>query len=553
MTNKEIAKTFQFLGSIMELHGENPYKIRSYQNAYLTLRKLPESLREMTDEQIGKIKGVGNAISAKIRELLDTGDLQTLQKYRDQTPEGVQEMLQIKGFGPKKIRVIWKDLGAETIGELLYAVNENRLVELKGFGAKTQEDLRKKLEYFQKSRNQFHYASLEAEAERLLDAFSQILKPARVAYTGALHRQNPILTHIELITDAQGDLESAVADLLGEGNWTDRQIWEGSSSEGLPLRIVRVPADDWVSAQFEHSATSEFLHSFQAKLPADQWGSVESEEDLFTKAGLAYIPPALRESEDWIERGVIPQLVQEEDIKGVVHAHSTYSYGLNSLREMAEASRSLGYEYLGITDHSKAAFYANGLQVERVYQQMEEIDQLNTEWTDFKIFKGIECDILNDGSLDYDEEVLQAFDFIIASVHTNLRMDEEKATSRIIKAVENPYTTILGHPTGRLLLSRPGYPLDHQRVIDACAARGVAIELNANPYRLDLDWHWIDYALGKGVLISVNPDAHSIGGIKDIHFGILAAQKGGLTAETCLNAKNTNDFTTWIEKKKNNH
>lgn len=550
MTNKEIAKTFQFLGSIMELHGENPYKIRSYQNAYLTLRKLPEPLAEMSDEAIGQIKGVGTAISAKIRELLDTGDLQTLKKYRDQTPEGVQEMLQIKGFGPKKIRVIWKDLGAETIGELLYAVNENRLIELKGFGQKTQEDLRQQLEYFQKSKHQFHYAALEAEALRMLDLFQQSLPNARVAWTGALRRQDPILTHIELITDAQEELEGILANKMEAGDWRNPQVWEGTTAEGLPIRLVQTTSEGWVREQFTHSGTEEFLTGFAARLPREKWGTVESEAALFEQAGLPYIPPALRESEDWLERGRVPELIQESDIKGVVHAHSTYSDGLNTLREMAEASRDLGYQYLGITDHSKAAFYANGLQVERVYQQMEEIDQLNSELVDFKIFKGIECDILNDGSLDYEEEVLRAFDLIIASVHSNLRMDEEKATQRIVTAVENPYTTILGHPTGRLLLSRPGYPLDHQRVIDACAAHGVAIELNANPYRLDLDWHWIDYAVGKGILISVNPDAHSVGGIQDMHFGVLAAQKGGLTAATCLNAKEVQAFADWIAAKK---
>ncbi len=239
---------------------------------------------------------------------------------------------------------------------------------------------------------------------------------------------------------------------------------------------------------------------------------------------------------------VIPNLVEVADIKGVVHTHSTYSDGMNTLREMAEYSKQLGYEYLVMSDHSKSAFYANGLQPERVLSQMAEIDALNQELAPFRNFKGIESDILNDGSLDYSEDILSKFEVIIASVHTNLRMDEAKATQRVIKAVENPHTRILGHPTGRLLLSRQGYPLDHQKVIDACAANGVAIELNASPYRLDVDWTWIPYALEKGVMISINPDAHSKQGIHDIHYGVLSARKGG--AELLLNASMQRVLTT---------
>ena len=247
-------------------------------------------------------------------------------------------------------------------------------------------------------------------------------------------------------------------------------------------------------------------------------------------------------------KGALPELINPTDIQGVIHSHTTYSDGINSLTEMAEAARAAGYSYIGITDHSKAAFYANGLSVERVLEQMAEIDQLNTQWDDFRILKGIESDILADGSLDYEEDILQRFDFVIASVHSNLRMDEAKATARLLAAIENPYTHILGHPTGRLLLSRPGYPIDHRKVIDACAANQVAIELNASPYRLDLDWTWIPYALEKGVLISINPDAHSIAGIQDIYFGTLAARKGGLTAERCLNARPADEFLAALKK-----
>jgi DNA polymerase (family 10) len=247
--------------------------------------------------------------------------------------------------------------------------------------------------------------------------------------------------------------------------------------------------------------------------------------------------------------GRLPGLLEFTDIKGVLHVHTTYSDGANTLREMALGARELGFAYLGVTDHSQAAFYANGLTPERVLEQVDEIDRLNQELTPFRIFKGIECDILNDGALDYDAELRGRFDFIIASVHSNLRMDEAKATQRLVAAIENPHTRILGHPTGRLLLSRPGYPINHRRVIDACAANGVAIELNANPYRLDLDWRWIPQALEKGVFIAVNPDAHSLAGLRDTRYGVLAARKGGLDAEHCLNCFDAAAFEAWLRRK----
>ena len=282
-----------------------------------------------------------------------------------------------------------------------------------------------------------------------------------------------------------------------------------------------------------------------AKTPAERstlrsktFKGIATEAAIFEVATLPYIVPELREEStilDIAKAGNLPNLIEESDIKGVIHSHTTYSDGLNTVKEMADYSQSLGYQYIGITDHSKAAFYANGLKPDRVLAQMEEIDALNSQLAPFKIYKGIESDILNNGSLDYEEDILSRFDFIIASVHTNLKMDKTKATERLITAIKNPYTTMLGHPTGRLLLSREGYPIDHKAIIDACSEHGVAIELNANPYRLDLDWTWIEYAMSKNVKISINPDAHSTGGIHDIHFGVLAARKGGLTAEMCFN------------------
>jgi DNA polymerase (family X) len=549
MENKDIAKAFQLLASIMELHGENPFKIRSYENAYRNLRNLDRPLAEMSPEEIAALPGVGSAISGKIGELLAGGKMQTLEKYRDKTPQGIQEMLLLKGFGPKKIMAVWKGLGVESIGELLYAANENRLVELKGFGKKSQEEIKKQLEYYLRSKHQFHYAALEAESEALLAEIKRRLPGVKLSLCGAIRRRSNVLERIELLIGSEGPLDALFGDWLMETGRDGSAILAQTPAES-PVALYQCSPQEFGSKLFRYTAPPDFLDAFVKTYPDLDFKGLPEETEVFAKAGLPFIAPELREQEWGLQLardGKLSALIEEADIKGIVHAHSTYSDGSQSLRDLALYVKSLGYEYLGITDHSKAAFYANGLQPERVLQQWAEIDALNSELAPFHIFKGIESDILNDGSLDYEEDLLQGFDFIIASIHSNLRMDEDKATQRLIKAIENPYTSILGHPTGRLLLSREGYPIDYKKVIDACAANGTAIELNANPYRLDLDWSWLPYALEKGVLIAVNPDAHSREGVHHLRYGICSARKGGLYAEACLNALGGAAFDRWAK------
>lgn len=551
MTNKEIANTFQLLGNIMELHGENKFKIRSYQSAYITLRKWSEPLSDMSDEAINGIKGVGKAIASKIRELLDTGKMETLERYKAATPPGVQQMLSIKGFGPKKIKTIWKELEVETIGELLYAVNENRLVELNGFGMKTQEDLKKKLEYFQLSEGKFHYATLAKPASAILAAIQKVLPDAPASLCGAIRRKCNEVKQIELLVGTTEDLTALISPLFEASVEASEEGYQVSTSNGYPVLIRTCPPDSFGSKLFQYSAAPDFMEAFLNQHKSVDFKNLSTEQAVFNQVKLPFVAPELRE-QDWAlelaMQNQLPQLIVDEDIKGVVHNHTTASDGLNTLREMATYTRDLGYEYLVISDHSKSAFYAGGLKPDEVLAQFAEIDELNKELAPFKIFKSIESDILNDGSLDYEPDLLAQFDLIIASVHTNLRMDKAKATQRILTAIENPHTRILGHPTGRLLLSREGYPIDYQAIIDACAEHGVAIELNANPYRLDLDWTWIPYAMEKGVLISINPDAHSTAGIHDIQYGVASARKGGLTASACLNAKGLSDFEKWVKK-----
>jgi DNA polymerase (family 10) len=318
----------------------------------------------------------------------------------------------------------------------------------------------------------------------------------------------------------------------------------------LKVLLHLVPKTEFYLNYFKVTGNSEHVEQVMALAGSGQY---DTEQAIYDKAGLAYIDPELREGLGEIQlarSNALPNLIKYTDLKGSLHNHSTWSDGVNTLEEMAIYCRDhLQLEYLGMSDHSRSAFYANGLNEQRIHAQHREIDSLNERLAPFKIFKGIESDILYDGSLDYPDEILKTFDFVVASVHSILKMDEEKATSRLITAIENPFTTILGHPTGRLLLSRRGYPLDYKKVIDACAANNVIIEINSNPLRLDLDWRWHRYALERGVLLSINPDAHRTEGFHDMRYGLLVGRKGGLQASQCLNAFNLEDITQYFNNK----
>lgn len=539
MNNKEIARKFNLLGKVMELHDENPFKVRSYTSAYASLRKVSSPLIEMSEEELSEIKGVGKAIVGKIVELRDSGSMVTLQRYVDITPPGILEMLQIRGFGPKKVKVIWNQLNIITPGELLMACQENRLVELKGFGMKTQKALQEQLEFYFASRGQVHYAYVIDEANELLvllkDRFSQSL----VELTGEIRRKMPIVNAIEILTTAsEEEMEAFILELAEE-------IPELLSYKGYAVEITQVEEAYFGMEQFEKSASKEFLEAADIEYEA-----YEEEESIFLEWDMTFVDPEYRESAmaiDQAKYGRLPDLITNGDMLGVVHNHSTYSDGLHTLKEMSDYTRDNGFQYLVMSDHSKAAFYADGLKEDQVEAQWAEIDQINASYVDgFRVYKGIEADILNDGSMDYGNDFLSQFEVVVASIHSQLNMDMEKANRRLIKAIENPHTHILGHMTGRLLLSRAGYPIDHELIIDACAANGMIIELNANPQRLDIDWTWIPSALEKGVMISINPDAHVRESIHYMQFGVHVARKAGLTKEQCLNSKNADDFARWV-------
>ncbi len=552
--NYFIADQFSLLSKLMDIHGENAFKTKSYSIAAFTIEKLPEQLSAMDKEKIFSIKGIGDAIGKKILAILETGELSALTELIQKTPPGVIEMLSIKGIGPKKIATIWKEMDIESIGELLYACNENRLMLYKGFGEKTQKNIKETIEFYLRSQGSYLYAEAEPYMQALTDKLGTAFPTKAFEATGEYKRQQPIINQLELVTTASVqdirhfmEANEFSTDLHGD------DIVECSHSGGVRILFHCTSPDHVPSRLFDTGSSQVFREQWVQSYGAVSAKIFPSEADIFHQAGLPFIPSYLRDLPDILQRakqGPLPAVIMPGDIRAIIHSHSNWSDGSNTLEEMAAACIEKGFEYMVISDHSKSAFYANGLQEERIRQQHLHIDELNDRLAPFKIFKSIECDILNDGSLDYANGILSTFDLVIASIHSNLKMTEDKAMGRLLKAIENPYTTILGHMTGRLLLSRPGYPVDHHKIIEACALHEVVIELNAHPRRLDIGWEWIEYALEKGVLISINPDAHATEGYGDTRFGVLAGQKALLTKERNLSSFTLPAFEAFLKSRK---
>jgi DNA polymerase (family 10) len=562
MDNYAIAENFSLLSKLMDIHGDNSFKARIYGAAAFNIEKLPNQLADTPPEKIAAIKGIGDSTAKKIAEMLETGKLGILHEYIEKTPPGVIEMLNIKGIGPKKIQTIWKEMGIESVGELLYACNENRLTLYKGFGEKTQTNVQESIEFYQSQQGHFLYAEAEAIFPQIDAYLKKIFNPQTVHVTGAFRRQALTIEEMEFVVLENNDVikpkfqTAQPPELLEEKENTI--LYKLKNGLKLRLHTGKGKMDERL---FCTSCSEEFLNAFNKTFSSITYtGKDIGDDHVFTQAKIPVIPAFMRESATIIERAKTlpagrqvknwPALIQPEDVKAVIHSHSRWSDGDNTLEQMAEESIKRGHEYMVISDHSKTAVYANGLTEERIREQHRQIDLLNEQYKPFKIFKSIECDILGDGAMDYSNNILSTFDLVIASVHSNLKMTEEKAMMRLMRAIENPYTTILGHMTGRLLLSRNGYPVDHKKIIDACAANHVVIELNAHPRRLDIDWRYIDYAIDKGVLISIDPDAHSLEGYNDIRYGVLAAQKAGLTKEQNLSSFSLKEFEKFLAERK---
>ena len=545
MDNYEIADQLSLLSKLMDVHGENSFKSKSYSSAAFTIEKLPQQVSGLPQEKIFQVRGIGESVGKKVMEIIETGELKQLKDLVANTPAGVLEMMNIKGLGPKKINTLWKELKIDTIEELRKACQENRLAEKKGFGEKTEQKILESIQFKEGNTGKYLYNQIEPFAEAFQKKLQDKFKNEKIVRTGEYRRQLEVISKLEWVTTVSKEhLKSfLISDTISLISETNEEIIFNAENT-LQLNFYLTADKDFAFKLFQTSSSEEFSKSFEIK----EFG-YNTEEEVFTAANINYIPPFLRERKEIIEKAKkdnFENIIQTKDIKGLIHSHSNWSDGAYTIEEMAKELINLGFEYLVISDHSKAAYYANGLSEQRIKEQHRYIDELNQKIHPFKIFKSIECDILTDGALDYENKILSSFDLVITSVHSNLDMDEEKAMKRLLGAITNPYTTILGHMTGRLLLRRKGYPVDHKTIIDACADHHVVIEINASPSRLDMDWQWIDYAMEKDLMLSINPDAHTTDEFHNIKYGVLVAQKGGLPVNRNLSSFSLKEFEEFL-------
>jgi len=560
LTNDDISAAFKLTASLMDLHGENPFKAKSFSSAVYQIEKIETNLAEKPKNELISL-GISDGMASKIIEFAQKGTFADLQQLLDKTPKGVLEMMSVKGLGGKKVKALWDELKIESIYELLEACNAGKVAQIKGFGEKTQEAIIKEISFRTANVDKMHYADTEEIAFLLESVLKNIQVVESVSLSGQFRRRMEIIDELQLVIatknfDAIFQFLNGYEKLIPNPKMSNPFAWRGfwkneDNMPSLKIEVKLTQPQSFVNQVFANSAAESHLtrnHSGKNLLQILKTQKFQSEQEIYHSANLPYLVPEIRENLFEFDLTEEPKLIEMSDLRGSLHNHSTYSDGKNTLLQMANACIEMKLEYFGICDHSQTAFYANGLTEERVLKQHAEIEQLNKQLAPFKILKGIESDILNDGRLDYPDEILKTFDFVVASVHSNLRMDLEKATTRLLKAIENPYTTILGHPTGRLLLRREGYPLDFPKIIDACVANNVVIEINANPWRLDLDWRWIHYAISKGAMLSINPDAHEIAGLKDMYYGVLTARKGGAVKANILNTMSLQEIEIFLIK-----
>jgi DNA polymerase (family 10) len=582
MTKNEIAEVLEEIGVLLELKGENPFKIRAYQAGARALEAIEEAelARLISEEKLGTVKGFGDALVQKITELHTTGKLEFFEKLKASIAPGLVELLQIPGLGPKKIKALHEKLGIASIAALNEACVAGKVAELDGFGTKTQEKLLAGIKNREAYGRRHLWWDAREVAEPIVAGLRALPAVIRAEAAGSLRRGMETVGDLDFIvtaTEVAPVVEwfttmPGVKEVTAKGETKASVRFES----GLQADLRIVPEDQFVFAL--HHFTGSKDHNVQMRqralargLSLSEWGLVPAEgegtvkaksedrtqrtaatteTDLFAALGLKFIPPELREGLGEIETaevGDLPRLVELNDLRGAFHNHTTASDGRNTLTEMTAAAEALGWEYLGIADHSKSSYQANGLTEKRLEQQIEEIRVLNASKR-FKthVFAGTECDILTDGRLDYDDALLARLDYVVVSVHNAFTQDEATMTARIIRAIEHPATTMLGHLTGRLLLRRESYQVNASKVIDAAIANNVAIELNASPWRLDMDWRLWRKAAERGVLCAINPDAHETSGLEHVRAGVNAARKGWLTKEQVVTTRSLSEVETWL-------
>jgi DNA polymerase (family 10) len=584
MDKNQVANLLDEIASLLELkEGSNPFEVRAYQNAARAVNGLDGDIEELARQ--GKLKGVqglGSTSIKRIEEVVETGHIALYDELVETTPPIKLEMMRIPGVGPKKINVIYNQLHVNSIPELVQACEENKVADLPGFGKKTQDKILQGIAFLAQHAGRFLYPVAEEEASHIYAALREMPEIVRLQVAGSLRRRRETIGDIDMVASvadsASDDVRGKIMDVFtsrpsvqaitGKGETKSSVVL--SSGMNMDLRVVNDSQFPYTLHHFtgskEHhiplrrralsmNMTINDYGLFRGKEPHLELVPCKDETDIYAALGMAYIEPELREDMGEIEAAInatLPVLVQESDLRGVLHVHSTWSDGQNTIREMAEACVMRGFTYLGLTDHSKTAAYAGGLNEEDLRRQHEEIDLLNKEYAGrIRILKGTECDILRDGSLDFTDDVLATLDFVVASIHSLFNLSPEEQTQRMLRAISNRYVDIIGHPTGRILLGREGYTLDLDAVIDAAAEHGVCIEINAHPSRLDLDWRYLHRARDKGIKIPIDPDAHVISGLDDMRYGIGIARKGWLQASDVLNTMSTDALLDFFSSRRN--
>ncbi len=569
MDKAALADTLDKIATLLELKAENPFKIRAYANAARSLETWGGTVADLANEEtLGKIPGIGKGIGLVIRELVATGKSAYFEELRAQFPPGILELFGLPGLGAKKIKALHEQLQVGSIEQLRAACESDRVAQLPGFGKTTQEKLGRAIADRVKHAGQFHLGMIAAEAEMLREDLRALPDALQVSVAGSYRRRKEIVRDLDFIVATKDP--AAVTRALVEHPLTQEVLVHGATKTSVRLRSgiqcdlrVVAPAEypfalnyftgskehnvvmrnralqrGWTLNEYRLAPAPDDPAAKKKRKPATEIPVIRDETELYRALGLTYVPPELRENCGEFEAAAadaLPRLIEKENLRGTFHCHTTASDGRSSLEEMADAAEELGLQYLGIADHSRSSIIANGLDIERLRAQGAAIRKLNAKREHFRVFAGVECDILRDGSLDFPDEVLAELDYVVASVHSAFTLSETEMTDRIIRAMGNPYVTMLAHPTGRLLLRREPYAVNIPAILDAAAATGTWIEINAAPKRLDLDWRWWPLAKEKGVRCVINPDAHAVDRLQELWFGIGTARKGWLTKADVVN------------------
>ncbi|MFA6456825.1 MAG: DNA polymerase/3'-5' exonuclease PolX [Bacteroidota bacterium] len=580
MDKAQISGILDEVGTLLELKGENPFKSRAFHNAARLLSGITEDITVLVESgDIRKIKGIGESTAKIISDLVLTGKSPDHESLKKGFPPGIFDMMKIQGMGPKKVAFLYKKMKISSVDGLEKAAKAGKLEKLEGFGKKTEENILLGIEQLRKYSSKFHINVAEQASQAIFEVVKSHTGTIRAEIAGSLRRRKETIGDIDIVVSAKPKDVKAIMKSFVDHPSVERVTGEGETKSSVVLQSgincdLRVVDDaefpfalNYFTGSKEHNVRIRSLardhgwtlneYAFTA-LEAGRKGPkakkipvCRTEADIYKAVGLSYVEPELREDTGEIEAaasGKLPNLVTYNDIRGTFHCHTNYSDGHNTLAEMAVGAQKLGWEYLGIADHSKIAAYANGLSEERVKKQHKEIDTLNDSFNDFRLFEGTEVDILTNGDLDFSDKVLSTFDYVVASVHSNFKLSEADMTKRILKALKNKHVTILGHLTGRLLLERDGYPLNQTEIINAAADLGKIIEINAHPMRLDLDWRMVRYAISKGVMIAINPDSHVVSGLTDVRYGVGIARKGWCEKKDILNTRTTKQIESYLKR-----